>query len=377
MLITCLAFTALAEAPFHRSVWHPELTEVRLSELELRLSTGVLEVLTQCEPVVDSPLVEAARVYARHDGNAGDALMAAGVSDTYVVPLRFSVRGADALGPVRDLLKQAIDRERPTHFGVGLATVGRVTTAAVLFVRRGADLARFPKTIGSGERFLLNGRLRDGLSQPRVLVATPRGEVYELEPRLRNQTFWITLGFDDGAGRYNVEVQAQDRFGTQVLNLLDVTVGKNAAVPTVRLRPPEVAVSDREEAERRSLALVNATRESYGLPIVKLSAELSKEARVHATDMSTGGFFGHRSPTRGGLTDRLRRVPHALALENIALGPSPEAVHADLVRSPSHLRNLLDPDVTHVGVGVHEDRSGPEPVYMVTQVFVRFRAFKR
>lgn len=352
---------------------------MRPTELELRLSSGVLDALAKSAPVVDAPLVEAARAYALNDGHAGDALLAAGVSDTYVVPLRFTVRAGDPLAPVRGLLKTAIDRERPTHFGVGVAQVGNVTTAAVLFVRRGADLARFPKELASGERFLLNGRLRDGLSQPRVLVATPSGQVYELEPRIRGQVFWITLGFDDGVGRYHVEVQAQNRFGTQVVNLLDVAVGGEQAVPTVRVRPTQAVVHNAAEAERRSLELVNQTRESYGLPTLRLSSELSREARAHSDDMAETGYFGHRSPTRGGLSDRLLsgRIPHVLALENIALGPSPDLVHADLVRSPSHLRNLLDPDVTHIGVGVHEDRSGPEPVYMVTQIMARFRTFKR
>ncbi len=373
---------ARAEAPFQRSVWHPELTEVRLTELETRLGSAVLDTLRQSEPVIDAPLVEAARLYAARDGNPGDSLVAAGVSDAYVVPIRYVTRSKDPLGPVRALLRDHIDSGRMTHFGIGLAPTQGGTIVAILFVRRGAELARFPKMLPLGQRFLLNGRLMDGLDHPLILIASPSGHIVELEPRHRGQVFWLTVAFDDGPGRYAVEVQAHSRYGTQVLNLMEVlaTEGEgDTEVPVVRLRPHPASVKTAAEAAARGFQLLNHTRLAMGLPKLILSDELEEEAAAHARDMGVAAYFGHQSPTRGGLGDRLSRarVRHTLALENIALGPSPDSVHADLVRSPSHLRNILDPDVTHVGVGVYEERSGPEPVYIVAQIFARFRSLQR
>ena len=378
LLLLALAPLASAEAPFQRSVWHPELTEVRLSDIETRLGSAVLEALKRSEPVLDAPLVEAARLYAERDGNPGDALIASGVSDAYVVPIRYVARTKDLLAPVRQLLRDRIDAEGITHFGVGVAPPQAGHVIALLCVRRGAELARFPKAMPLGQRFLLNGRLQDGLDHPRVLVADPTGHIRDVEPRHRGQVFWITLSFEEGPGAYTVEVQAKNKFGTQVLNIMEVHAANGTSEPTVplvRLRPPAVLVRSAEEAERRSLALLNHTRESMGFQPLRGSADLTVEAEEHARDMAETGFFGHQSPKRGGLPARLQRarIAYTLALENIALGPSPDSVHADLIRSPSHLRNILDPDVSHVGVGVYEERSGPEPVYIITQIFGRFR----
>lgn len=381
-LLLLVPTAALAESPFQRSVWHPELTDLKLTESEAVVGNAVLDQLRRSEPLLDAPLVDAARLYAARDGEPGDALIAAGVSDAYVVPIRFVVRGKDVLRPVRELLRSRIDAEGMTHFGVGVAKgpdrEPESRTVALLFVRRGAEMGRFPKSLSVGERFLLNGRLAAGLDSARVLVASPEGRVYEVEPRARGHLFWSTLRFVDGPGRYAVEVQARDRFGTQVLNLLDVHVGeagKAPEVPTLRLRPAALSVRSAVEAEKRSLMLLNHTRQSMGLPPLQLSLLLADEAQQHSADMAKASFFGHKSPTRGGLGDRLGRaeVVHTLALENIAMGPSPDSVHADLVRSPSHLRNILDPDVTHVGVGVFQETGGPEPVYVITQIFARFR----
>ena len=380
--IALVSSAALAESPYQRSVWHPELTDLNLTEGEAVVGNAVRDQVRRSEPILDAPLVDAARLYADRNREPGDALIAAGVSDAYVVPIRYVVRGKDAMRPVRELLRSRIDGEGMTHFGVGVANgppeEPGSRTVALLFVRRGAELGRFPKSLSIGERFLLNGRLAAGLDSARVLIASPEGRVYEVEPRARGHLFWSTLRFVDGPGRYAVEVQARDRFGTQVLNLLDVHVGEHGAspeVPTLRLRPAALTVRSAMEAEERSLLLLNHTRQSMGLPPLQLSLVLAEESEQHSADMAKAGFFGHKSPTRGGLGDRLvgAEVVHTLALENIAMGPSPDSVHADLVRSPSHLRNILDPDVTHVGVGVYQETGGPEPVYVITQIFARFR----
>ena len=44
------------------------------------------------------------------------------------------------------------------------------------------------------------------------------------------------------------------------------------------------------------------------------------------------------------------------------------------LQSPSHLRNVLDPDVTHIGIGAYRtsDRGG-NPVLTFTQIYARLR----
>ena len=113
----------------------------------------------------------------------------------------------------------------------------------------------------------------------------------------------------------------------------------------------------------------------FRIKSVSLSFGLRRQARAHSREMGQKGYFGHQSPQRGGLARRLRRggILHLLASENIAISTSPEQAHVELIRSPSHLRNILDPLVTHVGVGVHQRNAGPQPVLTFTQIFAQLR----
>ena len=54
--------------------------------------------------------------------------------------------------------------------------------------------------------------------------------------------------------------------------------------------------------------------------------------------------------------------------ENIAYNSSVQAAFNALVNSSGHFRNMVNPDFTHIGVGVHVENGR---VY-VTQVFARY-----
>jgi uncharacterized protein YkwD len=102
-----------------------------------------------------------------------------------------------------------------------------------------------------------------------------------------------------------------------------------------------------------------------------VAEELRDASRQHSLEMLERGFFGHRSPWRGGLTRRLAEqgISYLEASENLVLSTSAERAHDALLSSPAHRRNLLDPALTHVGIGVAVD-SGRGLLY-VTQCFAR------
>jgi len=94
---------------------------------------------------------------------------------------------------------------------------------------------------------------------------------------------------------------------------------------------------------------------------------LARLARDHAIDMRQGRFFGHVSPTRGNLADRMRAigVGSPRVAENIARGPSAARIHGNLMDSPAHRANVLDPLLTHVGLGVAQVAEGDLLAVMV------------
>ena len=359
-----------------RFEYHPMDSLQRPSGVAARLALDVGKILGNT-PVLDRTLIESAeRLVAEPKLTARDAMRASGASDAFALPLRYRTDVEPTLKPVLHMLRTEVRNARISHFGIAVRQDNDGFSVALLFVRRGASIGRFPTHFELGQQYVIDGRLASGLDQPRLLVASPNAAVRELKPRHSHGIFWTRISFNQGPGRYIIEVQAKDEFGTQVLNLMEIYAsepGTPRQVPIIRLRPPESVPATAEVAASRAVKLVNRSRRNHNLPPLRLSAALSKEAEKHAADMAMTGFFGHDSPNRGGLAKRLDETRLTLALENIAIGLSPDTVHAELLRSPSHLRNILDPSVTHIGIGAYRRTVGDsQPVYTFSQIFGRF-----
>lgn len=379
--ITSLALTAHAASARQlpeRYEYHPREALRPPSGPSAQLAIQIKKVIGK-NAVLDRTLTEAAERLTRNRNlTARDAMRASGASDAFALPIRYRVRQEPTISPVMHVLKTEVRNAHVSHFGVAVRAENDAIHIALLFVRRGAWLGRLPTHFELGQRYVVDGRLTEGLINPRLLVATPNAGVMELQPRTAHGVFWTHISFNSGPGRYIIEVQANDRFGTQVLNLMEVYASKPGAprqVPIVRLRPPESLPATPEVAASRAVRLVNRSRKVHHLPPLRLSNALTDAATSHAEDMATEGYFGHESPSRGGLAERLRRanIRMSLALENIAIGLSPDTVHADLLRSPSHLRNILDPSVTHIGIGAYRRTIGESrPIFTFSQIFGRY-----
>lgn len=96
----------------------------------------------------------------------------------------------------------------------------------------------------------------------------------------------------------------------------------------------------------RVISLVNATRASVGAPALVHDAALSRVAQNWAATIAPSGALRHNpnlGSQAGGWT--------AMA-ENLGMGPSVDAVHAQLVGSPNHYANMTDRRFTRAGAGV-------------------------
>jgi len=118
------------------------------------------------------------------------------------------------------------------------------------------------------------------------------------------------------------------------------------------------------------LDLVNQERAGRGLPTLAWDGEAATAAHAHAEDMAARGFFSHFTPegwSPGDRLDMLGAAGYSGWAENIAVGqPAAADVMTDWMNSPGHQANILDPDLTHLGVGVVE---APGPQWV--QVFLR------
>jgi uncharacterized protein YkwD len=149
-------------------------------------------------------------------------------------------------------------------------------------------------------------------------------------------------------------------------------------------RPPGTAAA-RESAvnlagaKEAILSSTNALRRQQGRPELKLNQQLANTAQSFAEYMAQTDKYSH---TADGKEPWERAAQHGYAyciiLENIAYDYSPEGFRTkDLAQSlmkgwknsPPHRKNLLDPDVSDIGVGLaYSSRTGR---YYAVQVFGR------
>jgi len=113
----------------------------------------------------------------------------------------------------------------------------------------------------------------------------------------------------------------------------------------------------------------NAERTRRGLRPLTVDTRLAAAAQAHSADMVQRGFFAHESPDGRQVWDRAVAAGYAYrkVAENIAAGQrSAEEVVRGWMESPGHRANILDGDLTQIGVGRAE--GGSYGVYW-TQVF--------
>lgn len=118
--------------------------------------------------------------------------------------------------------------------------------------------------------------------------------------------------------------------------------------------------------------LVNQARAAAGLRPLSVDARLADTARRKSQDMVSRGYFGHTSPTFGQPWDMWKAagIPFFLGGENLAGAPTVEIAFTNLMNSPGHRANILNPNYTHMGIGVV---AGGPYGKMFTQHFVSLR----
>ncbi|KOA20374.1 cysteine-rich secretory protein family protein [Clostridium homopropionicum DSM 5847] len=111
--------------------------------------------------------------------------------------------------------------------------------------------------------------------------------------------------------------------------------------------------------EQQMLKLINEARAQNNVQPLKLDTEVSNCARVKAQDMIDNNYFSHNSPKYGSPFDMMKSfgINYVAAGENIAGNQNVANAHNSLMNSPGHRRNILNPDFTHIGLGIK--KGGP------------------
>jgi hypothetical protein len=111
-------------------------------------------------------------------------------------------------------------------------------------------------------------------------------------------------------------------------------------------------------AEQRLLDATNQVRSEQGLEPLRWDASLAEAARAHAELMVDQNQLSHQYPGEADLTARAGQAgAHFQAVaENVAMGPSANAIQKQWMQSTPHRNNILDPQMTTIGISVLEKR---------------------
>ncbi|MGH9269087.1 MAG: CAP domain-containing protein, partial [Acidimicrobiales bacterium] len=117
--------------------------------------------------------------------------------------------------------------------------------------------------------------------------------------------------------------------------------------------------------EAAFIAAIQAVRAENGLEALTVSTEITDSARAWSARMASDDRLYHNPNLATDVT-----LDWARLTENVGIGPGVDPIHEAFLASPKHFANIVDPKVTHVGVGVVWN--GPK--LWVTEDFVRLRS---
>lgn len=136
----------------------------------------------------------------------------------------------------------------------------------------------------------------------------------------------------------------------------------------VQLPYTTTRVMVKPDLEKQMLQLVNEERAKKGQQPLQEDTALTAVGRAHLKDMFARGYFSHYTPEGKDPFYRMREahIPFVAAGENLALAPTLHTAHSNLMHSPGHRANILNPAFKKVGIGVIE--SGTHSL-MISQEF--------
>jgi uncharacterized protein YkwD len=116
--------------------------------------------------------------------------------------------------------------------------------------------------------------------------------------------------------------------------------------------PTSPLSSQPSAAEKLLFDAANRERAAAGLQPLKWDEALAAAARRHAEHMAHENLLAHQYPGEPSLDERAAQAgaKFSLVAENIAMGGDPETIHDGWMHSSGHRKNILNPEVTAVGI---------------------------
>ena len=122
--------------------------------------------------------------------------------------------------------------------------------------------------------------------------------------------------------------------------------------------------------ETKMLEYINNERAKAGVGPLKMDFDLARLAKLKSQDMVDKNYFSHTSPTYGSPFEMMNSygIKYRTAGENIARNSTMSNAHTALMNSEGHRNNILNPNFTHIGIGIVKNQISAS--ITVTQMFI-------
>lgn len=122
----------------------------------------------------------------------------------------------------------------------------------------------------------------------------------------------------------------------------------------------------------KMIDLINRSRTEAGVSSLAVNSRLSSAAEAKAEDMFRFEYFDHTSPS--GTTPwywiKQAGYDYSYAGENLAIDfVTAEGAHKAFMGSPSHQKNILNPNYSEVGVAAKRDTFGETESIIIVEMF--------
>lgn len=233
------------------------------------------------------------------------------------------------------------------------------------------SLDPFPRRLAAGEKAVLSGKILGDYQNPRITLSDVLGRV-STPPQPPGAAFKAEVSCGDKPGRIAVEIAAERGGSPALVARIPVACGTElpGSVPVVE---PDPWPAEPDKQERRMLTELNAERTAVGLKALVWDDALAGVARGISESIREGVRRGSYD-VPGDVVERLKKagVISPLVLQNPAQARSAGEASEQLISSPGHRANVMNPDVTNAGVGIAPDtgKDGSRSAF-VTQLFVK------
>lgn len=128
-----------------------------------------------------------------------------------------------------------------------------------------------------------------------------------------------------------------------------------AEIPETVVEPSIHEITSDELNDENIILLINNTRHSLGLPLVKLETRLDAAAQAKAEDMATKVYFSHTTPEgfKARKFAHMERYWFHMLGEILSVSSTGASnTHDKWLNSPSHYKVMVNPNYVDVGVGI-------------------------